>query len=324
LRVEPGASFCAEGRVLRAMLAPAAFDWMEIILVVSGTGWVTHRDEGLTDPVRPGCAVVLAPNTPCGLVPEGELSVTRVFLAPSFVVQQTRWAHPQALADDWAAWRGLERAVPSQVVRVEGARWEQVLRLAKRIAEATAAGAVVRRYWRAAAWVLGVMGAVDESARLGNQPGGLFCVEPLASVSRPSEPCFGKLTELAPEVREALAVIGRNYAETVRLGDLAARAGLSRSGFARLFTEQVGKTPKAYQNLLRVKHMTGMLTDTRHPVAAIARQAGWANTARAAQVFEEATSMRPAAYRARFAVARRANLDTKGPDPGTVRLVFEA
>jgi hypothetical protein len=45
-------------------LAPAAFDWLEVIVVEAGTGWLTHRDQNLTDPGRPGRVVVLLPNTP--------------------------------------------------------------------------------------------------------------------------------------------------------------------------------------------------------------------------------------------------------------------
>jgi hypothetical protein len=51
---------------MRGELAPVAFDWLEVIVVRSGTASLRHRDDGRRQHVRSGDVVVLLPNVPCG------------------------------------------------------------------------------------------------------------------------------------------------------------------------------------------------------------------------------------------------------------------
>jgi AraC-like DNA-binding protein len=272
--------------------------------------------------VRPGKVLVLRPNTPCGIEPEGELRLVRVFYRPLYVAEQLHWSDPACSRDSWAALARLDRAPASQVVSVAGSAWDELKALADRVVGLTARGALTDDYWSAAATALRILGIVETSIP---PPGGtrLFA-DPIRTARRPSEPCFGKLQALRPEVRDALRTISDNYAPKLTAAQLADRVGLSKAALSRAFTAQVGKTPKAYQDMLRVKQMAHLLVSTQIPVAAAVRLVGWANTGRAAQVFARATTMSPAAYRSAFAVA---DVEADGSDTDhrvmeTFRLTF--
>jgi transcriptional regulator GlxA family with amidase domain len=80
---------------------------------------------------------------------------------------------------------------------------------------------------------------------------------------------------------------------------LAGQVCLSRAQLHRLFTDQMGKTPRAYRDGLRVQAMVRLLAETDLPVADVACRAGWSPD-RAATVFKEAVGMTPGTYREMF------------------------
>jgi transcriptional regulator GlxA family with amidase domain len=118
---------------------------------------------------------------------------------------------------------------------------------------------------------------------------------------RATEPCFGRVRPVCDQVRAAVAFLREHHCEKVTLEVLARRVGLSRSQLAALFAEQIGKTPNAYQRLLRVRHMAELLRETELSVESVCREVGWADPSKAARVFKEATTMTPSEYRRKFA-----------------------
>jgi AraC-like DNA-binding protein len=291
--------FCGQHRRMRGELAPVAFDWLEVIVVRSGTALLTHRDDGRRQHVRPGDVVVLRPNVPCGIVPEGLVELSRLFYRPAFVVEQIRWADPLCLPDRWAAESQFERALPSQVVALAPPERVELGGLADRIVCGRRADAPEVSRLSLASWAIGVLGIVEDQL-ICEGLHGLFLGDDDV-VNSPTEPCFGTLRPLRPEVRQAIKLIQARFSERLSLDELARAVHLSRPQFARVFTTQVGKTPKAYQDLLRVKRMAGLLLSTTMSVQAISTNVGWSNTPWAARVFKEATTMLPSEYRRTFA-----------------------
>ncbi|MDR1188611.1 MAG: AraC family transcriptional regulator, partial [Bifidobacteriaceae bacterium] len=283
--------FCGRDVLIRRPLAPVAFDWLEVIAVRAGTGVLVHRDEGFRERVREGDVVVLLPNVPCRIEPEGQVGLTRLFYRPAFVVEQIRWAEPIALPDQWAALSRFERAAPSQVVRLGPGRREEFCALADKITRRQFPLGGGRGHLRLASWALGVLGIIEDQL-VCDGAHGLFLGDDEV-VGRPTEPCFGSLRPLRPEVRLAMKLIQERYMDRLPLDEIARAACLSRPQIARVFTEQVGKTPKAYQDLLRVKHMVRLLVSANATVRAAAEAVGWRNASRAARVFKEATTMLP-------------------------------
>jgi hypothetical protein len=75
IAVEPGVPFSAQTLTQGQLHAPAAYDWMKIVLVWDGTGWCRYLDKK-PEPIKPGSVLFLMPNAPCAVEPEGGLLAT--------------------------------------------------------------------------------------------------------------------------------------------------------------------------------------------------------------------------------------------------------
>ncbi|MGD9510753.1 MAG: helix-turn-helix domain-containing protein [Geminicoccaceae bacterium] len=92
---------------------------------------------------------------------------------------------------------------------------------------------------------------------------------------RPRRPYRGGLTPRAR--RRVQDLIHADLSRRLGVAELAAEAGLSPSHFMRAFRESVGLTPHQYVLRARLRHAEGLITATDLPLAAIARQAGFAS-----------------------------------------------
>ena len=316
--VEPGVPFCAHAQRLRHALLPAAFDWAEILIVRDGTGRVRHRDEPVVDLVKPGSVVVLMPDVPCGVEPEGLMRITSVFLSEEFLRSLVRLQTFPPVRDDATADVVLQWAYPrpSQVVLLEKAIRDAVFVAAAHLAELTDTRQLMADYYRASRLVYSV----------------LESVVPLLARTRDGDPlAHGELTERASlastrvlrplddTVRQARQVIREHYREPMLLDDLATAVHVSSRHLSRLFTDAMGKTPLVYRDALRVQHMIRLLVATTTPVGVITAAMGWEGEDQAVRVFRDAVGMTPRDYRVRFAAqgagwAEPAYLDRKPAD----------
>ena len=69
----------------------------------------------------------------------------------------------------------------------------------------------------------------------------------------------GRESGFSWQIMAALEYIRSQYAEAIRVKDIADRAKLSKFHFIRRFKEETGYTPHAYLALLRVKHAKRLL-----------------------------------------------------------------
>ena len=104
---------------------------------------------------------------------------------------------------------------------------------------------------------------------------------------------------LRPEIALARRIIQDRFAQTISLGALAAEVGLSKFHLLRLFREEVGTTPHAYQLHLRVSRAREML-DAHVPAAEVALVCGFADQAHFTRAFKRIVGYTPGAFR-RFA-----------------------
>jgi transcriptional regulator GlxA family with amidase domain len=70
--------------------------------------------------------------------------------------------------------------------------------------------------------------------------------------------------------------------------------------FARAFRDEVGLTPAAYVEALRVERARGALETTDLPVAGVARACGFGTVETLRRAFGRRVGVAPAAYRDRF------------------------
>jgi AraC-like DNA-binding protein len=101
-----------------------------------------------------------------------------------------------------------------------------------------------------------------------------------------------------PSRFEALKKMLRENVENgMRVSEMAAMAGLSRSHFARLFKEREGMSPREYLEDLRLKKALTLLYSRRLSVKEIAYSCGIADVNYFCRLFRKHTGMSPGEYR---------------------------
>jgi transcriptional regulator GlxA family with amidase domain len=107
-------------------------------------------------------------------------------------------------------------------------------------------------------------------------------------------------SELRP-LRDVQEWIEHNLERELPVEVLAERAGMSLRGFARAFRREVGLTPAAYVEAVRVERARLALESTTAKVATIARSSGFGTPETMRRAFARRIGVSPAEYRDRFA-----------------------
>jgi AraC family transcriptional regulator len=88
-----------------------------------------------------------------------------------------------------------------------------------------------------------------------------------------------------------------HLAEEFNLGQLAAKAQLSRFHFTRLFKNATGMSPSRYHLNLRMDVARRLLRETKKGIVDIALDVGYSNPSRFAQLFRRESGLTPSEYR---------------------------
>ena len=119
-----------------------------------------------------------------------------------------------------------------------------------------------------------------------------------------------QLAERRP-LRELQSWIADNLDGDLRVETLAERAAMSPRNFARFFSREIGMTPAAYVEELRVERARQLLEDSADPIDLISAHCGFGTPETMRRAFGRRMGVPPAQYRARF---RRAS-DAAAPSP---------
>jgi transcriptional regulator GlxA family with amidase domain len=106
-----------------------------------------------------------------------------------------------------------------------------------------------------------------------------------------------------PALRELQAWIANHLDEDLSVATMAARANLSERSFARAFRTEVGQTPAAYVETLRVERARALLEDGAESLEAVAQATGFSSPEVLRRAFHRRVGVSPAAYRERFRLA---------------------
>jgi transcriptional regulator GlxA family with amidase domain len=106
-----------------------------------------------------------------------------------------------------------------------------------------------------------------------------------------------------PALRELQAWIAGHLDQDLSVAALAAKAGLSERSFARAFRAEIGQTPAAYVEMLRVERARALLEDGAESLEAVTRATGFSSPEILRRAFHRRLAVSPAAYRERFRLA---------------------
>ncbi|MEX3105624.1 MULTISPECIES: AraC family transcriptional regulator [unclassified Streptomyces] len=102
-----------------------------------------------------------------------------------------------------------------------------------------------------------------------------------------------------PVVGRALRLLQDDPAHPWTLTALATKAGVSRAGLARRFTELVGEPPMTYLTHWRLALAADLLRDTGDTIAAIARKVGYGSAFTLSSAFKRVYGVSPQEHRGR-------------------------
>ena len=120
--------------------------------------------------------------------------------------------------------------------------------------------------------------------------------------ARPSAPASdreaGALTPLAPwQAKKALTHIDDHLASTIRIGDLANLARLSKSYFSRAFKTTFGRSPQGFIVDRRVERAQHVMLTSDEPLCGVALTCGFSDQAHFSRVFRRLVGASPNQWR---------------------------
>jgi transcriptional regulator GlxA family with amidase domain len=125
------------------------------------------------------------------------------------------------------------------------------------------------------------------------RPGGQSQFSGALSAQQATQPALGELQ----------AWIVGNLDSDLSVSALAKRANMSERSFTRAFRREVGQSPAAYVEALRIEHARALLEDGAPSLEAVAQAAGFASAEVLRRAFHRRVGVSPGDYRARFRLA---------------------
>ncbi len=101
----------------------------------------------------------------------------------------------------------------------------------------------------------------------------------------------------SPQITRAKEFLAQHMHRPVTMAMVARHVGVSRTYFQRIFIREVGMTPKAFLNQLRLQHAQALLTRTDLSIAHIAQRIGLGHPQFLHLLFQRHFAMTPGEYR---------------------------
>ncbi|MFD6158552.1 helix-turn-helix transcriptional regulator [Nocardia sp. NPDC060256] len=106
---------------------------------------------------------------------------------------------------------------------------------------------------------------------------------------------------LLPHLRRARDLADRQYADPLRLDELAAAAGVSKYHFLRAFAAVYGLTPAAYLAERRIERAQDLLRSSNVTVTEVCMLVGYSSLGSFSSKFRQLVGVTPSEYQAKFA-----------------------
>lgn len=263
-------------------VAPVAYDCVKLIVVRDGSA-ILFSEFG-ERPINVGGVVLLAANVLCGSEPEGHITVTTIYADIDYLLDQMFWQHADVLRDrlDTPGFADRLYTDPAQILRLGEERAGLLMPWLDELAALTIDGSDRARFHRMQALWFSIMDHVAPLIRVSpvrQSPTQRSRIYP----TLPRDRRFRPVRAEAQRIREAvIADPARNW----DLTDLAELVYLSPKQTGRVFTDAFGKTPLAFQTMLRVQEMARLLRESDSTTASAAVQVRWRSRNRATKAFQ--------------------------------------
>lgn len=99
----------------------------------------------------------------------------------------------------------------------------------------------------------------------------------------------------------AQELIESEFANAIKMEDLAKKVGISPRHFIRRFKKATDETPLSYLQQIRIERAKSYLETTSETVNEITQSIGYENSSSFRKLFKDATGLTPSEYRSRFA-----------------------
>ena len=76
-------------------------------------------------------------------------------------------------------------------------------------------------------------------------------------------------------IRGALEYVDRDYAESIRVADMASKCNMSETHFRRVFEDAINMSPMDYLNLVRIQKACMIMNKTDHSMEVVAAECGF-------------------------------------------------
>ena len=288
------APFSARQDRVRTRRDPRAHAGVRMGIIRTGTG-VVEVEDGSRVAVRPGDVVVVMPMIAVGIIPDGRMTVTWVFLTLDYLIEQATRLRPDALSDHLVARiyaKDYLTSDPVRVVALPPSEITGVHQCGDDLVGLTHSGLIVGNVFLHSQPMMSIFAVVMP---LINHPDGCRCgsAEQTGRLSSGSDPQAG----LAPAVATALVWIRAHFREAYSLDMLAQAAGLSRRGLTRSFEAQVGKSPQMVRDELRLDEFCRSLVMSTLSIVQAAKRVGWSPD-QARRMLLRVTGLTPTQWRA--------------------------
>lgn len=122
-----------------------------------------------------------------------------------------------------------------------------------------------------------------------------FCIEPGRFSS--ANPITLPSGDSSRKISLLLNYLQQHYTENISLEDAAAKAGLSKFYFSRIFKQHTGQTFYDYLSFLRIQSAEQLLKNTETPISQIASACGYATLSSFNRSFQKFRKCTPSEYR---------------------------
>ncbi len=290
----PYSAIVARTEAVSRPVEPLAYDCVKVIVVRSGSA-VLFSEFG-QQRINVGDVVFLGEHVLCGSKPDGNITITAIYLDTDYVLDQLFWQYVGIIPNriEIEEFADTLYSEPAQVLRLGQTRTHQLIPwLDEMVALSVDAHLQTRFHRIQALWFL-ILDVIAPFVQTSTAR--LSCTQ--RARSRPTFPRHRQFNPLRDEAIQARNAMAQDVPSRWTLERLACTVHLSSKQLARVFTDTYGKTPMAYLTMLRVNEMAHLLRATNMTIAEAARRVGWQSRSRAAEAFRELAGVTPGRYRA--------------------------